>query len=56
MNEIDETDIDDVQLLILDLAEIFVRYNISPVQALEYIEEHYPVMHVELMAEFETLH
>lgn len=57
MTDIDETDIDDVQLLILDLAEIFAAYNISPAQALEYITENYPVTHIALLSESdETLH
>ena len=57
MTDIDETDIDDVQLLILDLAEIFAAYNISAAQALEYITENYPVTHIALLSESdETLH
>lgn len=53
-----ETEIDDVQLLILDLAEIFVAYGISPMQALELIQEYYPVAHLEIMSESDpdTLH
>ena len=53
-----ETEIDEVDLLILDLAEIFAAYNISPAQALEYIQENYPVTHIALLSESdtETLH
>jgi hypothetical protein len=51
-----ETDIDEVDLLILDLAEIFAAFGISPSQALEFIKERYPVIHVELMSDPDTLH
>lgn len=58
MTDIDETEIDDVQLRLLELAEIFIRFNISPRQALEYIQETYTVMHIELLSESDpnTLH
>lgn len=55
--DLDETDIDEVDLLILDLAEIFAAYNVAPAQALEYITENYPVTHIALLSESnETIH
>jgi hypothetical protein len=53
-----ETEIDDVDLLFLDLAEIFIAFGISSSQALELIKERYPVIHIQLLSESdpETLH
>jgi hypothetical protein len=40
----------------LDLAEIFIAFGISSSQALEVIKERYPVIHIQLMSESDTLH
>lgn len=52
-----ETDIDETDLLIWDLAEIFLAYNISVMQALELIQERLPVAYVQLSeSDPDTLH
>jgi hypothetical protein len=56
IDDIDETDLDDVDLVCLDLAEIFIAFGISSSQALEVIKERYPVIHIQLMSESDTLH
>lgn len=57
-DDIEETELDEVQLRLCDLAEIFILYGLSPLQALEFIKENYPVMHLELLSESDpdTLH
>lgn len=52
----EETEIDEVLLLLCELCKILLFYNVSFTQARALLDEEFPAMWAEMRADHETLH